>query len=253
MTVLTIVTVLVVGVVVWDLVGSLARHRTQHWALARNLRLRHFAIVTVVVPVTAAAAAVLSSLPVLSWGWWQAIGGEGSVVFARNRSLGPVSVLISLAVMVLLVAALPALVREEELLFRVGSEHRSRARQVALAVVFGSVHALVGIPLGTAVALTVPGLVFTREYLRGYRETEAALAESDAQSEPEPEDVGTSEPLDATDVSDSADAADASDAELGSVARRAAVDASATLHLAWNIVIIAVVFTATVAVALGRG
>jgi hypothetical protein len=82
---------------------------------------------------------------------------------------------------VLLVASLPLLVEREEWIFRRGAERRSTARNVAVAVAFGLVHAVVGIPIGAALALSVGGLYFTHVYLSAYRSTRsrrAALAES---------------------------------------------------------------------------
>ena len=83
--------------------------------------------------------------------------------------------------MTLLLIGLPLLVEGEEWVFRRGAEHRSRAANARRSVLFGLVHALIGVPIGVALALSVGGVYFTWAYLRAWRATgseEAALAES---------------------------------------------------------------------------
>jgi hypothetical protein len=82
---------------------------------------------------------------------------------------------------VLLVLGLPLLVEGEEWVFRRGAEHRSRAANLRRAVLFGLVHAIVGVPLAAALALSVGGIYLTWRYLRVWQATASprlALLES---------------------------------------------------------------------------
>jgi hypothetical protein len=89
--------------------------------------------------------------------------------------------IIPIVFVTLLLIGLPLLVEGEEWVFRRGAEHRSRAANARRSVLFGLVHALIGIPIGVAMALSVGGFYFTWAYLRAWRATgseEEALAES---------------------------------------------------------------------------
>ncbi len=62
-----------------------------------------------------------------------------------------------------------------------GRAPRAGRRNARRSVLFGLVHALIGVPIGVALALSVGGFYFTWAYLRAWRATgseEAALAES---------------------------------------------------------------------------
>jgi len=71
--------------------------------------------------------------------------------------------------MALLLPALPLFAYAEERMFRSGAEGWSRGRRVVKVVQFGLVHALIGIPLGAALALSIGGAYFMRIYVRSYR------------------------------------------------------------------------------------
>ena len=141
------------------------------WSIIRGLRLRHFVPVPVVVIAVALAAYGLSSLPVLSFGWWTAVGGEGNPVFgSSDRTTGTVlEWLVPLVFILLLLPALPLFARREEEIFRLGAEDWTLTKRVGKAVLFGLVHALIGIPIGVALALSIGGGWFTIAYLRGFR------------------------------------------------------------------------------------
>ena len=151
--------------------------------LVRGLRLRHFLPVPVVVGLVLAAAVALTSLPLLSFGWWTAIGGEGNPAFGvTERTAGtPFELVVPMVFIVLLIPALPLLVEREEQLFRLGAESWSTPRRIGKTLLFGLIHALVGIPIGFALALSIGGAHFLLGYLRAWRSTgsrRAALAES---------------------------------------------------------------------------
>jgi hypothetical protein len=152
-------------------------------AIVRGLRLRHFVLAVPVLAVVLTAVILLVQVPGLDWGWWTAIGGLGNpVTGTTDRTTGTaLEWLIPLVFLVLLVPALPLFAEAEEKLFRLGAEHRSRWGRVRRSIEFGLAHAIVGIPIGAALGLSIGGLYFTQRYLRTYRRTgspDAAMAES---------------------------------------------------------------------------
>ncbi len=157
------------------------RHARRHSVeILRSLRPHHFLLAVPVLGLVITAFAVLLQIPGLSFGWFTAIGGEGNPVFGSSKSTAgtPLEVVIPLVFMALLIPALPLLVEREEQIFRRGSEHRTTAGRIWRGILFGAVHAVIGIPIGAALALSIGGWYFTWAFLRGYRaggETEALL------------------------------------------------------------------------------
>ena len=153
-----------------SLAAGARRHSLE---LVRGLRLRHFLPVPVVVALVLAAAVGLTSVPVLAFGWWTAIGGEGNPAFGvTERTAGtPFELVVPMLFLALLIPALPLLVEREEQLFRLGAESWSTPRRIGKTLLFGLVHALVGIPIGFALALSVGGAHFLLGYLRAWRAT----------------------------------------------------------------------------------
>ena len=149
-----------------------------------GLRLRHFLRAVPVLGAVLAVATPLVAIPGLDFGWWTAIGGQGNPVVGVGRSSATPGVLETLVPVIfvsLLLIGLPLLVEGEEWAFRKGAQSRSRAANARRSILFGLVHALVGIPIGVAMALSVGGFYFTWAYLRVWRRTgseEAALLES---------------------------------------------------------------------------
>ncbi len=139
-----------------------------------NIGWRHVWPVPLVLVAVVSVAYALMSLPVLRWGWWSALGGDGNPVFGSSRSTsGTVwEWLIPVAFLCLLIPALPLFAHAEERSFRTGAEGWSVRRRAAKVVQFGCVHALIGIPLGAALALSVGGAYFMTCYLRSYRRTQ---------------------------------------------------------------------------------
>lgn len=152
------------------LAGGARRHAAE---LVRGLRLRHFLPVPLVVALVLAAAIGLTAIPPLAFGWWTAIGGEGNPAFGvTERTAGtPFELVVPALFIVLLIPALPLLVEREEVLFRLGAESWSTPKRIGKTVLFGLVHALVGIPLGFALALSIGGAHFLLGYLRAWRAT----------------------------------------------------------------------------------
>ncbi|HEX2849632.1 MAG TPA: hypothetical protein VHN98_03730 [Acidimicrobiales bacterium] len=147
--------------------------RARSVAIARGLRPRHFVPIPFVLTAVVAAALALTALPLLSFGWWTAIGGQGNPVFGvTDRTAGSaLSVFVPIVFLVLLVPALPLLVETEERMFRQGAEAWSWPRRVGKVVLFGLAHALIGIPIGFALALSIGGAWFMAAYLHRWHRT----------------------------------------------------------------------------------
>jgi hypothetical protein len=162
--------------------ASTRRARAHSLEILRGLRPRHFLLAVPVLALVITAFVGLLEVPGLSFGWYTAIGGQGNPVFGTSDSTAdtPLAVIIPLVFMALLVPALPLLVEREEQLFRRGSEHRTTGARVGRGVYFGLVHALIGIPIGAALALSIGGWYLTWAYLRAHRDggARAALLES---------------------------------------------------------------------------
>ena len=154
------------------------------WRLVAGLRPRHFLRAVPVLFAVLAVATPLLAIPGLDFGWWTAIGGEGNPAVGVGRESatpGVLETIVPVVFVTLLIIGLPLLVEGEEWAFRRGAESRSRAANARRSVLFGLVHALIGIPIGVAMALSVGGFYFTWAYLSAWRATrseEAALAES---------------------------------------------------------------------------
>jgi hypothetical protein len=126
--------------------------------------------VPIVLTAVIVVASALMLVPGLEWGWWSAIGGEGNPVFgSTDQTSGTVwEWIIPLVFMSMLLPALPLFANAEERMFRRGAEGWSTGRRVLKTVQFGLVHALIGIPIGAAIALSIGGAYFLRVYLRSY-------------------------------------------------------------------------------------
>ena len=176
--VLSVVVLAIVGV---RLVQAVKLSRSnQGRSLSRQvwtrIRWRHVWPVPFVLAGVLLAAIPLLMVPVLRWGWWSAIGGDGNPVFgSSSTTIGTVwAWLIPVVFMTLVVAALPLFANAEERMFRSGAQRWSTRRRVLKVVQFGLIHALIGIPIGVALALSVGGAYFMSVYLRSYALTGSA-------------------------------------------------------------------------------
>jgi len=160
--------------------GSGRGHVTQ---IVRGLRPRHFLLALPALVLVLVAVIALVQLPVLSWGWWSALGGLGNPVTGTTDRTAGTSFewIIPLVFLVLLVPPLPLFAEAEERMFRLGAERRTKWGRFRRSVEFGLAHAIIGIPIGAALGLSVGGMYFTDRYLRTFRRTgdaQAAMAES---------------------------------------------------------------------------
>lgn len=150
--------------------------------ILRGIRPRHVLLVPPVLAVVITLASLLIQVPGLSFGWWTALGGQGNpIVGSTDRTAGtPLEWIVPLVFVVLLIPVLSLFAEREEVMFRQGAEHWSWPHRVYKCLQFGLVHALIGIPIGVALALSFGGAYFMWAYLRMYRRAgpEAALLES---------------------------------------------------------------------------
>lgn len=152
-------------------------------AIVAEIGWRHVWPVPVVLAGVVAAASLLMLVPGLDWGWWSAFGGEGNPVFGSSEATAGTFVewAIPAIFVVLLIPTLPLFAYAEERMFRRGAQNWSRPHRVVKVIQFGLVHALIGIPVGTALALSIAGAYFMRVYLREFSTTasgEGATLES---------------------------------------------------------------------------
>ena len=177
----TLATSAVLVVIAYRLVqGFVAAVRGQGRVLAvaiiRSLRLRHFWPVPFVFAAVIAVAVLAMTVPPLRWGWWSALGGVGNPILGSTTATAGswLDWAIPATFMALLAPALPLFAHREEQIFRQGVEHQGWPTRVRRAVTFGLVHAVVGIPVGAALALSIGGAYFTHRYLREYHATGSA-------------------------------------------------------------------------------
>ena len=151
--------------------------------IVRGLRVRHFALAIPALAGVITAVVALLEIPYLDWGWWTALGGFGNpVTGGTEQTTGtPLEWIIPVIFLGLLLPALPLFAEAEEKLFRLGAEQRTRWGRLRRSVEFGLAHAIIGIPIGAALGLSVGGIYFTSRYMHVFRRTgdrDAAVAES---------------------------------------------------------------------------
>ena len=162
--------------------SAVLRRRVQE--IVGGIRWRHLWPIPIVLAAVLLTAVALLEIPPLRFGWWTALGGLGNPVTGTTDQTAGTALewLVPLVFLVLLVPALPLFAFREEEAFRLGAEGWSRRRRVVKALQFGLVHAVIGIPIGVALALGVGGGYFQWTYLRGFRasggDRRAAVLES---------------------------------------------------------------------------
>ena len=147
--------------------------RTYTLLIVRGIRPRHLLMAPCVLLLVLIAAGLLIQLPVLRWGWWTAIGGTGNPVTGGTEQTKGTALewLVPIAFMLVLLPAIPLFAQTEERMFRFGAESWSGRKRVAKSVQFGLAHAIIGIPIGVALALSIGGGYFMWCYLRRYKAT----------------------------------------------------------------------------------
>lgn len=146
--------------------------------IVRGLRVRHFIPPVPVLCLVVLAVIVLLQVPLLDFGWWSALGGVGNPVTGNTERTAGTALewIVPLCFIVPLVPALPLFAEAEERMFRLGSETRSQWQRFIKGIQFGLMHALIGIPIGAALALSIGGWYFTWWYLWAFRRTRSSVA-----------------------------------------------------------------------------
>lgn len=135
-----------------------------------DLRLSHFLYALPTLAIVIVVSTFLIKIPVLSWGWWQALGGHGSViVLSYGEQDSWTSNIVPLIMVVVIGFWVFRLASNEELQFRRNSQNYNLREILWVALVFGLAHAIMGIPLGVALALSFGGLIFSWHYMRAYK------------------------------------------------------------------------------------
>lgn len=170
-----VLSVVVLAVVGLRLVQAVTLSRSQRGrSLSKEiwtrLRWRHIWPVPFVLIGVLLVAIPLMFVPVLRWGWWSALGGDGNPIFgSSSTTMGTVwEWLIPLIFMAFVLLALPLFANAEERMFRMGAQRWSTRQRVVKVLQFGLIHAAIGIPIGVALALSVGGAYFMAVYLRSY-------------------------------------------------------------------------------------
>jgi hypothetical protein len=143
-----------------------------------GIRWRHLWPVPFVLTVVVTVASLLMLVPGLDWGWWTALGGTGNpVTGGTTETVGTVwEWLVPLVFVALLAPALPLFAFAEERMFRSGAERWTGLRRTSKTIQFGLIHALIGVPIGVALALSLGGLYFLYVYLGEFRRTASSRA-----------------------------------------------------------------------------
>lgn len=118
---------------------------------------------------------LIGSSDYLASGWLSLLDMQGSLAAGSARPKDPADTHFIYAVApillpVLLLLAMPRLVLTEERMFRSGIDRRTRLSRALRPALFGLSHLIMGIPVGAAMALILPGLWFQRAYLRAVQQ-----------------------------------------------------------------------------------
>ncbi|MDT0223941.1 hypothetical protein [Gordonia sp. AC31] len=171
----------VIAVMVSSLVVTLYQHRdsrlrADYIAVIRAIRWWMIPAALAQLATVALVMILLLKIPVLQYGWWNLLGGQGNAALGQTGYSGSLWTAVSVALPVMLFLALPALALGEEELFRRHTEDDSHVRRAARQVGFGLMHLIVGVPLAAGLALTISGFYFMAVYLHAIRSTDHRAA-----------------------------------------------------------------------------
>jgi hypothetical protein len=158
-------------VYVWSLVGQSLRNPRQ-LVLLRGIRPRHFMQALLLLAATLGAIiALLIPHTFLRWGWWDSLGGNGSVILGQATGAASLlsRVVLPALIVVALLLCLCGFALREERLFRRGDEQRHLGTRLWRSLLFGLAHLVMGIPIGAAIGLGVGGFGFSQVYLNRWR------------------------------------------------------------------------------------
>ena len=165
----------VVLIYVWSLVGRSLRNPRQ-LVLLRGIRPRHLLQALLVLTATLSAViALLLPHTFLRWGWWDSLGGNGSVILGQATAAASLlsRIVLPALIVVALLLCLCGFALREERMFRRGDEERHLGSRLWRLLLFGLAHVVMGIPIGAAIGLGVGGFGFSQVYLNRWRESRA--------------------------------------------------------------------------------
>lgn len=123
-----------------------------------------------VVVLAAVSGCLLDALSPLRIGWWMLLGGSGNVYLGQTGRDGTWWHLLALVIPLALLALMPHLAYQEELIFRRGSDDESWPTRLRRQTMFGLAHpAFAGVPVGAGIALIGSGVVFDWIYRSAYQ------------------------------------------------------------------------------------
>jgi O-antigen/teichoic acid export membrane protein len=165
----TAIAAVVVAAVILNLLWEATRLR-HHRARGRyievvaSIRLWMLATAIVGLSATLTVYQLLNVIPALRYSWWYSIGGQGNILLGRTGQAGDGFVAASILLPIGLFLLVPQLALAEEEVFRHGTEEDGPFKVGRACVLFGLMHALVGVSLSAALALSVTGLVYHLVY-----------------------------------------------------------------------------------------
>ncbi len=139
--------------------GEAQKHWHHFKAIRPGIVFHNLAVVVCVLT----ASIVLNSAPFLNSSWLHLLPGENN---STNLMAAPLSLrIVGPMFWMLLMLSVPLLAHAEEEMFRAGT--RDWADGCKRSVLFGLCHCVMGVSLGTGLALSLPGLWFYLCYRRG--------------------------------------------------------------------------------------
>lgn len=162
------------------------KQRSKLREILMGVRLRHvgWALLALTFVFTVAIALTHALPKPLQWGWLQLLGGNAPAVTGAAAGThvdrGHIHVL-RYVMFFMLAFAMPTLVLYEERVFRHRAPQRNTLKNVAMTVLFGLSHMIVGVPFHFALAIAAAGGVFLHVYQRNYSTSgslDGALLES---------------------------------------------------------------------------
>lgn len=159
----TVVKIVVVVFLTVDF-ARIAWTKREKWLTAYTTidwRLMLVDAIVVAATITVVVVLITVSPNIMGFSWLRVFGASGTNI----NTIGSDIPYFGIVFVLLLMLALPWLAQIEEELFREGTG--SWLEGFVRSVIFGFVHMLVGIPLGAAIALIIPGMFYTAMYFKG--------------------------------------------------------------------------------------
>lgn len=141
------------------------RSMVQIWPFIRP---RHTGLALLFIAAVVLSMLAFSLVPGLDWGYIQAMTGQQGSVYNAPAPIKTQTIdrILPLWILVALVLNMPAAVMAEEKLFRANVSRWRWPRLIAMQLLFGLMHMILGIPLYAALGLAVFGLLLSGRHLQ---------------------------------------------------------------------------------------